>query len=381
MKVIDVPAIPTIGACESLLQELEQTTQDVSISLPKKGSFLAVGNEAALCQFIISWSQKAQHPILKTTLKETRGYDEAASLTQHMYGLVSILCSEKTELMTGGDCTEFLQAKAFNTLSNLQGPEPETALKGPQFLTLCADHFEKKYPFLFYKKLGPNDFEIRNRSDFRSVAKSILNDVLRKNRIETWHNEFSDSFGSVLFEVFKNTEDHALLDLRGKVLTKSMRGIYVRFFGIPIASIPNIASGFAPLEDYLSSRAKCSNGKQLQMLELSIFDSGIGFAQSWTRRPLESLTIEAEIDAVQACFSEQTRKSRKEFGQGLPHVLRLLNQRHGFLRLRTGRLSLYQDCFDPRELESSILRTHQTAQGPTFPIARGSLLTFLIPVE
>jgi hypothetical protein len=95
------------------------------------------------------------------------------------------------------------------------------------------------------------------------------------------------------------------------------------------------------------------------------------------------MTLDEEEHAVRQCFGSGTSKNHDRFGQGLLHVTRVLRAEGGFLRLRTGRLSLYVDysAQDAGADASHALRRWLPEDGePLAPVA-GSLLTVMLPMK
>jgi hypothetical protein len=123
--------------------------------------------------------------------------------------------------------------------------------------------------------------------------------------------------------------------------------------------------------------------QQTNLLEISTFDAGEGFASTFLRRPLVEITPAAELAAVQTCFRKnETSKDRSGFGQGLTRVLRLMKEKEGFLRLRTGRLCLYLDLRTadwPDQTTTPPLNVWP-ANNQLEPL-RGSIISLFIPLR
>jgi hypothetical protein len=186
----------------------------------------------------------------------------------------------------------------------------------------------------------------------------------------------------MLFEIFKNTEDHALVDAAGNVLDVSIRAVKTNHHALLPERLENIVGDFPPLADYCTSLKPPSGAAHVHLFELSILDSGPGFAVTWTGLPHEQMNLEQEENATRACFSRGSAKGEDRFGEGLPHVLRLLRRQQGFLRLRTGRLSFFVDFSqETKEIETAVLRRYDPPSGPGLAPAAGSLITILIPMR
>jgi hypothetical protein len=95
----------------------------------------------------------------------------------------------------------------------------------------------------------------------------------------------------------------------------------------------------------------------MQVLEISVFDTGPGLALRWLSQhgaalSYEDFSLEDEQAAVETCFQKHaTTKASQHFGLGLPVALAGMRKLGAFMTLRTGRLSLYQD-FARRDTEA-----------------------------
>jgi hypothetical protein len=193
----------------------------------------------------------------------------------------------------------------------------------------------------------------------------------------------AEALGGMLYEIFKNTEDHALTDWNGDRLKLSIRAIKTSHLSPATDDLERIVGDFEPLVRYCAGLRPPPGGRQLHLFEFSILDSGHGFAQSWTKRPLTDLNAEEEETAVKECFGQGSAKPYRHAGQGLPHVIRLLRQERGFLRLRTGRLSLFADFSQQVGLEDADARLEKwnAPDGVPLATAAGTLITILIPMR
>ncbi len=139
---------------------------------------------------------------------------------------------------------------------------------------------------------------------------------------------------------------------------------------------------YPPLAQYCASLPPPQYAAQTHLFELSVLDSGPGFAASRTGKQLNEIDPNEEEAAVRDCFSTYSVKGGSRFGQGLPHVMRLLRKEGGFLRLRTGHLSFHADFSsgDAREGADALEVFSPNGEQQLAPVA-GSLLTVLLPLR
>jgi hypothetical protein len=192
-----------------------------------------------------------------------------------------------------------------------------------------------------------------------------------------------EAVGSLLHEVFENTDEHATRDIEGNILKKSVRGFFVRRHWLSPTEIEKLTDGYPPLRAFCESIPALADAKR-QLIEVSVFDSGPGLAQRLRRKSLSALSTKEEFDAVQDCFrAGVTTKTHSGHGIGLQYVVRLLQQKKGFMRVRTGRLSLFADLSSVMGAEEEHMPKLRDASGSDLRRVgkvRGTLLTFLIPL-
>ena len=161
----------------------------------------------------------------------------------------------------------------------------------------------------------------------------------------------------------------------------AIRALKTNRFDIVPRDLIRIVEDSPPLANYCRSLTAQTGGVQTHLFELSVVDSGLGFAAAWTGRRLVELSDAEEERAVRVCFGRGTTKAGNRFGDGLPHVLRMLRKELGFLRLRTGHISLYADYSRPEQQpEAPKLQRFRPDRDELAPVA-GSLLTLVIPLS
>ena len=137
------------------------------------------------------------------------------------------------------------------------------------------------------------------------------------------------------------------------------------------------------------------SAKHAQFLEISVFDSGSGLAQTWLARHGElangiiedQLPLDQEYRAVLKCLSKGGTTSGAETrGFGLFRITNAVKRCGGFIRIRTGRLSRVkafneiQEGFDDDDLifDDAILGGGpKTAQS----WSDGTTITIMVPLN
>lgn len=144
--------------------------------------------------------------------------------------------------------------------------------------------------------------------------------------------QFTNDFGSIIFELFQNTEEHAR---NNSLDRKSIRGFTTKHLLIkPV----EIKSHYSHIKNYLNIFH--IENKGLQFIEISVFDTGDGLAKSLNKDDLDN-SFETEKTYVLKCFNKHiTSKTNKMYGIGLYDVIKKIILNRGLFILRTGRIHL-----------------------------------------
>jgi len=379
---VQIARLSNIGTCESQLREIVAAGKDEPLKLPTRGGHLTAGGEVALVQLIITWAQRAAAPHLQTYITSAED-TQVESLSRRLYGLSAVLCAKSISGVRADiDVTASAKDAALERLKQLQSNNPKPAYRGPSIEIVCADHIGRGAPYLLYNPSPVGAGALRSRSNFQVLAAWLARQTIPKGYSDLGASD-AEALGGMLYEIFKNTEDHALTDRNGDRLKLSIRAIKTAHLSPAADDLERIVGDFEPLATYCAGLRPRPGGNQVHLFEFSILDSGPGFAQSWTKRPLADLNAEEEETAVKECFGQGSAKPYRHAGQGLPHVIRLLRKEGGFLRLRTGRLSLFADFSQPADLEDADVRLEKwnPPDGGPLTAAAGTLITILIPMR
>lgn len=373
----------TIAVTERLLTELMAQVTDVTLTLPTHGRHNLAGGEAAVVQLLATWSQRQQTSIVSTFARD--GADsQVASFVGQLHGLAASLVADKVQAIDGQQITKQLFDRAIDRLKVLQGMRPTIASRGPQFELMCADHLGLGAPRMLYTLDLDGVARMRDARAFKDLALQIMTATLPHYLASTLTHDTRNTIAAALYELFRNTEEHAKLDDRGNQLRRSLRGIHARRHAIEPGTMANIVGTFEPLANWARRLPKPrATSRDAQMLELSVFDSGPGFASRWSGRPLDLIEPQEELAAIIKCFSKRgSSKGISTAGLGLCNLVDLLRFKGGFLRLRTGRRSLYADLSHERGRhygEPPDLREWTTGVGAPARVA-GTLVTLLLPL-
>ncbi|MFC7288218.1 hypothetical protein ACFQPC_09250 [Herminiimonas glaciei] len=272
---------------------------------------------------------------------------------------------------------------------------PDLARRDSTFL-LCDDEYSKGLPFPLFDATG----KLKSGQYFEKFVPSLVESVMQAEELRGEFISQSSLLTTLLFELFKNTQDHALFDARNQGIVGSVRLISCRFYDLNDLVVPSQKDSSVPLEPHiafvkslqktgLSMREQAKKHYQ-GILEFSVMDSGPGFVGSWLRRPVTvDEDISTEYQAVLSCLRAGHSTARNpNRGLGLTDVLRALRKLNGFIRIRTNRISVYRDfnllkddMKDPVDAVLHDWRKGLSSKASVFGETTGAAVSVLVPVE
>ena len=368
----------SIAACERYIWQLSAGPS--ALLLSEGLSYAACGGSAAVAQVVCTWARLApDHPIV-IHLPPRQTYTDFA---RRPFGLIAILMAGLIRGSEEQDIRREAYEAAKRIVSAMDAYEYAATMKGPGAFLLCADETSLAYLSPFYDR-----GKIRDEREFARLAEDILTTSVNDAR-EADVLRYAADVGVMLRELIDNTHRYARQDAEGRRYRKSVRGLQTQTHLVRPADVERLAGGYAPLSRYLQGITEGFGSRQLQLLEVSVLDSGPGLAAHASGAALgDAVTIAAEQDLVQSRFWDTRHQyGRDGAGKGLRRTMRRLKAENGFLRLRTGRTSLFKDfagaAASPLEPSDLILQDAETGSSAATAMARveGTLLTMLIPLR
>lgn len=203
-------------------------------------------------------------------------------------------------------------------------------------IALCADNRGQSRPRDLYDSATGS---VAPRENFETMVLDVIAHQVGAS-VQT-SNTFKNAtaLGVIVAELFENTDMHGRLDLMGRPLfPDAMRGL--AFKRVVLAKPPR------------KGAPKNTPPEVVDCLEVLIFDTGIGYYPSYTRRPLEADTSLAEEwkvlhNCLERHFHPELEDNRSGHrAMGLAEVLRSIQALKGRIEVRTGRLFAYRTFMD-----------------------------------
>jgi len=312
-------------------------------SLSYSGGF---GMEGAALQLLATWLRTPGKHILHTGIQELES-EKFEGLCNSLFGLCSLRLSDSVLLSTREEVglSDALRP-AISIFKNIRNEDLRAAFKG-MYVALPAI----KSPLIrggrdreFDSPLYNNE-EVVSAQKFSKLTKKAI-DVIAPRASEI-NPTVVAHISEILRELFVNTHRHGRSDVFGNPLGRNFRGIIFNSLNVTGERLDVISkSGGGKLALFVTDW-RPSKGEHFKAIDITVVDSGPGYARRWQGLDKNELTIEMEKDAVIKCFSKhRSTDNADSSGSGLSNVLRDLKAMRGWLRLRTGRTLVEKSFFN-----------------------------------
>lgn len=216
-------------------------------------------------------------------------------------------------------------------------------------ILLCADARGHGRPLDLYDRSSNG---LRSREDIETTVLNVFSPLLNSAEAAGQKFAMAGALAVIVAELFENTHLHGRLDLtKAPIGPDAMRGLTFRRINVTLPA--HQKSG------------RLVPARNVPGLEVSIFDSGLGYYASYNQQLLDASTdLEEEWKVMHKCFSRhfdpgQVDHRQRQRGMGLYEVLRALQELKGSIEVRTGRLFAYRSFF-----EGELLPQMQPSSGP-----------------
>lgn len=323
----------------------------VKLQIPNTLSFSgAFGMEGAALQLLATWLRTPQPHILHTSVQDPAESENFEDLCNSLFGLCSLRLSDV--IWSAGKHEIDLSIAllpAVPIFSNMRDADFSHSFKG-MYVTLPAI----KSAVIRGGKDRELDSPLYNGSavvgatKFLEITEKCIAVALpQRSRNSQIIEEVVAHISEIVRELFTNTHRHARSDVHENPLANNFRGIIFNGAEVTKARLEQISkSGGGKLSLFLADWLP-KNNRKLQLLDITVVDSGPGFARRWNRLDKDEMTLDMEKKAVVECFKKhRSTDTSDSSGSGLSNILKDLRLLKGWFRLRTGRTLVEKSFFE-----------------------------------
>ena len=324
---------------------------ETSLRLPNTISAAAsLGRSVSLTQLIATWAENSSSRQLFTYLPAD---DHAAheGFVSRLHGLAAAYYADQVKAVDQRtDIRQPLLQAAVPRIHAMSTRQFQRAGKGTRAELLFVHGARRQFHSAVYTR-SPTFAERMDPQHHGECIVSarqmnaLLHNILRALNLPAKDFEHiaplleprAAPLGSLLHETFRNTAEHAYLDTDGHVPSRGLRCILIATRHAhphelsPEALVSAKHPGLDLYFDQLRRRVSRLGRRLVFMLELSVLDTGPGFAATM---PQPSGTN--DLRRIAECFVDYaSSKPGPNSGLGLGRVLRQVRALNGFIRFRT----------------------------------------------
>lgn len=366
---------------------------NATLEVPKSIKYAgALGRSVAFAQFVATWAATGTTLRIETKLPNGPS-DDLERFVSRLHGLTAAYYADQ---ITADDGETNLRGELLKAakprISAMSERRLADAAKGRMTEFVFVNHARNQFHLAVYRRTPT----MADRMDPQRHGELIVSpremNALVRNVLQAQNLAPSDfkciaslldkqelPLGHLLHETFRNTAEHAYLDMDGRIPTKGLRCIVISVLGIqPDALQPRalVSADHPHVDDYfqdLRDRAGRGRRRLVYILEISVFDTGPGFAA--TIGPAVDGNA-SDAERVAKCFRDHvSSKSGRNSGLGLGRVLSYVDSLNGFLRIRT---STTEAFFSSRSQSSESSPIPNVTED--LPKASGTVLTIAVPL-
>ncbi len=369
----------------------EMQLRETVLRLPNTISAAAgLGRSVSLTQLIATWAESSPSPQAFTYLPPNNQVAHE-DFVSRLHGLAAAYYAQQVYAIDQTtDIRRPLLHAAVPRIHAMSTRQFERAGKGTRAELLFVHGARRQFHSAVYRH--PPTFA--ERMDPQLHGKSIvsarqmnalLHNVLQAlnlpgkdfDRIAPLLEPRTAPLGRLLHETFRNTAEHAYLDTEGRLPSRGFRCILIATRHAhpreldPEALVSSSHPGLDRYFDRLRRRVTGLGRKLVFMLELSVLDTGPGFAATM-HQPRNT----DDVGRVAECFVDYaSSKPGPNSGLGLGRVLRQVQALDGFVRFRTSTAEAVYSGIPVRRITPPV--PHVVGD---LPPAVGTVLTIAIPL-
>jgi hypothetical protein len=232
----------------------------------------------------------------------------------------------------------------------------------------------------YLRPLFGSDGVVKNPPDMTKSIKDLI-DFVNKQSSQKIPDTLVDSLGLFCSELVGNTQEHATSDHLGNKYSAHIEGLMLGWTRLD-ETFASDFEGSQELKGYWDRELSTTenNKTSLRVFQVSFFDSGPGFSSRISGRSIQQMSLQEERKFLLQCLeSRETTKPEDAAGLGLQMVLRELQKIGGLIRIRTGRMSIYNQ-FEKNDTDRNLLDFKDWSSETLAPVA-GSVVAILIPLR
>lgn len=379
MKPLKLPDTSSLASIEDLLHRVVES-KGAPLELNKDFANRRKGamHDAARLQLLVTWARLAKERELHFH-RANVAQSVLVDLCDYAPGITALRLCDRVVL---GDQI-ISRRKALEPAAEKMGHSDQMAwmrfIKGRTLDFTCVSGSKVQY-------LRPL-FTTRNKDSVKRkegmfLVLNELSEFVAQADAEHIPPSFTKACAVFASELLKNTQEHATSDHQNQPYLAHAEGLIISWKEMDEDSYGVDFEGHPLLQEFWQRELvpiRGGQGKALRCLQLSFFDTGPGFVSRAKGKQVDELSLDEERDALLESLQKNASTKREAgSGNGLPDVLEELRALGGLIRIRSGRLSIF-NAFPPTE-KREVFDFEDWSSTP-LAAAAGAVVSILIPIR
>tara|TARA_R110001583_G_scaffold129777_1_gene281643 strand:- start:710 stop:1873 length:1164 start_codon:yes stop_codon:yes gene_type:complete len=324
-------------------------SENSKLQIPNTFSYSGgFGMEGAALQLFSTWLRHSSNHTIHTAVKDTDNSEQFNDLCNKLFGLTCLRLSDTIWSNSKQEIALPTALKpAIGSFDRIRREDFKNAFKG-MYLTIPAIKSStyggknREFDSPLY-----NEESVVGSKKFLDITEKSIDAIAPGIRVRLDNDKVINHLSEILRELFTNTHRHARSDVHGNPYSKNFRAIIFNSINLTTERLDEISkSGGAKLTLFIGDW-KPKGSEQFRAIDITIVDSGPGYARRWSKLDKDDLNIDIEKAAIVECFKKHRSSDITDSsGSGLSNVLNDLKALRGWFRLRTGRTLVEKSFFD-----------------------------------
>lgn len=290
IEMISITGAEDIAAVEERLADFEhRPSQVIRIEIAKDVQNPEAGAEAALIQFLLTWSRRAENAEVTTDIPQGSTVDGKLSrLCDSHYGLIALLAAARLSRAKGEAITIEAQRYAQTVYTKI-ARKPRS--DGRRALFLVAEEQGTIDDINAYNRISVRPSHPDKVARFKRLLSDEIKRCAQESEAKPLRVDDKEIVAEIVYELFANAEDWGTSGISGGTVRPRIRGVMMsaQERGADTDSTQGQHSS-GPIGEYITRYEEKSHRTLSAYLEVSVFDSGIGLAQRFNNRLTDQRT-------------------------------------------------------------------------------------------
>ncbi|HBO2549553.1 TPA: hypothetical protein VDV84_002282 [Pseudomonas aeruginosa] len=373
-----------VGKCRSLV-EIEEIISQIESSDSKTvfrfpidtlGARHSPMHDASRLQMVVTLARQKLEDDYLDIHPNAQELDAQQAVCDYSPGIAGVRLSKGIRIGSKEIDRRDVLTFATSRMKAMDSQNFDLVVKGRCIDLLCVGGSKIQY----LKPLFSSRGKAKEKDDMAPVMRKLVDRTTQQSRAGV-PESLVHALALFSAELIQNTQEHAVTDHAGRPYLSHVEGMLMGWTRFYESTFREDFSGHPELKKYWNEEAaKTETGaKSLRAFEVSYFDSGPGLVSRYTGKPVQEMTLEDERGALLRCLQHKsTSKSQAAAGEGLPSVLQELRQIGGLMRVRTGRLSMF-NAFTPGD-NRDLFAFNDWTETSLSPV-QGAVISILVPLR